>query len=259
MHEEEPFALALLAGPGDDAPRLIYADWLEERGDLDRANFLRLGTSARRRPLADDPPEIDEEPALADESDAPDPAELHRIMARIDPDWLALISRAPRAGIIWSPEDLSEFLSNASPGGRLEHIRAWRPARGPDDGSSTIGLGDQVYVIVRDEGAWQLVGRMLFHRRDYPAPTAPAPRETGRGRLLVELRGIQGSTIRADRPLPEKMGEWFSFRTRGGARWWTATGRGASYLRRYAVVELAPSTAAILDRLLLGWISPGGD
>ncbi len=32
----------VLTNPADDAPRLIYADWLEEHGDPDRADFIRL-------------------------------------------------------------------------------------------------------------------------------------------------------------------------------------------------------------------------
>jgi uncharacterized protein (TIGR02996 family) len=37
----QDFIDAILAEPGDDAPRLIYADWLEERGNP-RAEFIRL-------------------------------------------------------------------------------------------------------------------------------------------------------------------------------------------------------------------------
>jgi uncharacterized protein (TIGR02996 family) len=33
MHDEEPLLQAIRADQGDDAPWLIYADWLEERGD----------------------------------------------------------------------------------------------------------------------------------------------------------------------------------------------------------------------------------
>jgi uncharacterized protein (TIGR02996 family) len=36
------FLDAIRATPDDDAPRLIYADWLEETGDEDRAEFIRL-------------------------------------------------------------------------------------------------------------------------------------------------------------------------------------------------------------------------
>ena len=33
---------AILDEPEDDAPRLIYADWLEDNGEADRAEFIRL-------------------------------------------------------------------------------------------------------------------------------------------------------------------------------------------------------------------------
>jgi uncharacterized protein (TIGR02996 family) len=32
----------VIAEPDDDAPRLVYADWLDESGDADRAEFVRL-------------------------------------------------------------------------------------------------------------------------------------------------------------------------------------------------------------------------
>jgi uncharacterized protein (TIGR02996 family) len=37
----EPFHETILENPDDDAPRLVYADWLEERGDP-RGEFIRL-------------------------------------------------------------------------------------------------------------------------------------------------------------------------------------------------------------------------
>lgn len=44
---ESPEALELLrtilADPADDAARLVYSDWLEEHGDMDRAAFIRAG------------------------------------------------------------------------------------------------------------------------------------------------------------------------------------------------------------------------
>lgn len=42
MPPEDAFLRAILADPDDDAPRLIYADWLDENGDSDRAEFIRL-------------------------------------------------------------------------------------------------------------------------------------------------------------------------------------------------------------------------
>jgi uncharacterized protein (TIGR02996 family) len=42
-HPENPDLLAgIIANAEDDAPRLVYADWLEENGDPDRAEFIRV-------------------------------------------------------------------------------------------------------------------------------------------------------------------------------------------------------------------------
>ena len=41
MTEEEAFIQAIADKPADDTPRLIFADWLEERGDP-RAEFIRV-------------------------------------------------------------------------------------------------------------------------------------------------------------------------------------------------------------------------
>ncbi len=53
--EEEPFLRAIAEDPGDEATRLVYADWLEERGDP-LGEYLRLrcqakGLEERRRAL----------------------------------------------------------------------------------------------------------------------------------------------------------------------------------------------------------------
>src|SRR4051794_533693 len=39
---EQAFLRAICAAPDDDGPRLVYADWLDEQGDADRAEFIRL-------------------------------------------------------------------------------------------------------------------------------------------------------------------------------------------------------------------------
>jgi uncharacterized protein (TIGR02996 family) len=38
----EPFLQTVLENPADDGARLVYADWLEERGEGDRAELIRL-------------------------------------------------------------------------------------------------------------------------------------------------------------------------------------------------------------------------
>jgi uncharacterized protein (TIGR02996 family) len=42
MTHHEGFLRDIIEHPADDAPRLIYADWLEEHGDPDRAEFVRV-------------------------------------------------------------------------------------------------------------------------------------------------------------------------------------------------------------------------
>src|SRR5262245_48553832 len=41
MSEDEPFLRAILTNPDDRVSRLVYADWLDERGDP-KAEFIRL-------------------------------------------------------------------------------------------------------------------------------------------------------------------------------------------------------------------------
>jgi uncharacterized protein (TIGR02996 family) len=50
----EPFLRAICANPEDDTVRLVYADWLDENGDPDRAEFIRLQVAVPDRPPAFD-------------------------------------------------------------------------------------------------------------------------------------------------------------------------------------------------------------
>ncbi len=48
MTDADRFLATIIATPEDDAPRLVFADWLEEHGDADRAEFIRLQCSLAR-------------------------------------------------------------------------------------------------------------------------------------------------------------------------------------------------------------------
>jgi uncharacterized protein (TIGR02996 family) len=37
MSSHKAFQAEILANPDDDAPRLVYADWLEDNGEADRS------------------------------------------------------------------------------------------------------------------------------------------------------------------------------------------------------------------------------
>jgi uncharacterized protein (TIGR02996 family) len=42
MTPEDAFMAAIIESPEDDGPRLVYADWLEDHGQPERAEFIRL-------------------------------------------------------------------------------------------------------------------------------------------------------------------------------------------------------------------------
>ena len=84
MSDEDAFLRAILSNPKDDAPRLVYADWLDERGDEHssrKAHFLRLTArhlTARSRI----------ERRHWD-------TKLRFAARNLDPDWLTVVSKLP--------------------------------------------------------------------------------------------------------------------------------------------------------------------
>jgi uncharacterized protein (TIGR02996 family) len=42
MTNDDAFLLSIIQNPDDDAPRLLYADWLDERGRRETADFIRI-------------------------------------------------------------------------------------------------------------------------------------------------------------------------------------------------------------------------
>jgi uncharacterized protein (TIGR02996 family) len=67
--DDNGFIEAILESPEDDSLRLIYADWLEERGDI-RAEYLRLVHQQAQIPLR-----------------------LAQLRKQLDPAWLANVSK----------------------------------------------------------------------------------------------------------------------------------------------------------------------
>lgn len=83
MSDEDALIAAVIAHPDEDTPRLVYADWLQEHGDADRAEFIRL----QCRNSVGSPEEID-------------PADEERetvLEAENRGKWLAGLPQLPRA------------------------------------------------------------------------------------------------------------------------------------------------------------------
>lgn len=53
MTQADAFLADIRENPGDDAPRLVYADWLDDAGDPDRAAFIRAQVALARLPAGD--------------------------------------------------------------------------------------------------------------------------------------------------------------------------------------------------------------
>jgi uncharacterized protein (TIGR02996 family) len=56
MSGAEGFLSGIRAEPDDDAPRLVFADWLEDQGDAERAEFIRVQCELARPNLETGPP-----------------------------------------------------------------------------------------------------------------------------------------------------------------------------------------------------------
>src|SRR5689334_19357683 len=50
MTDADDFLAAIIDRPDDDLPRLVFADFLEESGDADRAEFIRVQCELARLP-----------------------------------------------------------------------------------------------------------------------------------------------------------------------------------------------------------------
>src|SRR5436309_530177 len=84
MTDDEAFVRAIVAAPGDDLPRLVYADWLDDRADP-RGAYLRAEVEWAGRWA----------PPSTRAGRWTMPTKLDRLAEGIDPVWLARVSRPP--------------------------------------------------------------------------------------------------------------------------------------------------------------------
>ena len=150
MNQDDAFRQAISEKPDDDAPRLVYADWLEEHGDADRAEFIRVQCRLARLP-----------------PDAAERVELERRELRLldanEGKWLGPIRREWfnrlftdfwRRGFVERVVlRLGEFLENAPAIFGSGAVRKLNLRLGPDDGPARV---EQLARCPLLERVWEL-------------------------------------------------------------------------------------------------------
>src|SRR5262249_30534184 len=108
MNQHQRFLAALKQNPFDDATRRVFADWLEEQGDRDRADFVRA-TADALRPLQDDGTDEGKARLLVRLAAR---AALRARRAQADPAWLTSIGDP---GLVGEIVESKPFFSHELP------------------------------------------------------------------------------------------------------------------------------------------------
>jgi uncharacterized protein (TIGR02996 family) len=122
MIDEAALIQVILSTPHDDAPRLIYADWLEERGDC-RGEYLRVQCQLARTWSYENQPA-----SLLARA-----AELRR---ELDPAWLALMRRCTTPP---PPVDVAQAVPELQGRAKTTVRLHPRPGHAPSDASKIGG------------------------------------------------------------------------------------------------------------------------
>jgi uncharacterized protein (TIGR02996 family) len=238
--DELAFVRAILADPADSLPRLVYADWLEDRGDP-RGEFLRLATRYRDelRDFSRDRPAI--------------LARLDELRPLLPAMWRTAFDIAGRFYLVWPRRrrdrlaalDLDEPLRVAS---MPWHVRA------------NAAPGDYLYVLTLIDGRPFLVSRM---RVVEVGPVGQYRRRLARtGYLLREefgptvMLGDEGLPIRLGPFVPDELLRTVEFHKHNGRRGRVkldADGRVHNHGSLYGGSRLTDATALRFDALFNGW------
>lgn len=108
LDQREAFLKAIFAAPDDDLPRLVFADWLDERGDAEWAERIRRechGKTAGRGFMADGRIEVSV-PLLSD------PDSFRRVAVVEHPEWYGTGHLTVNDGLIASSKPINTILNS---------------------------------------------------------------------------------------------------------------------------------------------------
>jgi uncharacterized protein (TIGR02996 family) len=206
--DDEAFVRAIVAAPADEAPRLVYADWLDERGDL-RGAYLRAELKwGRRRGYTSD--------------------EVTTLANSLDSLWVSRVSR-PRIGVCCDgvtfsdggspltiedvrlaeqrvghqfPSDYRAFLMNVN-GGRPDRNSVAQDSSDLDEMVPPLRVDDFLSAGVGDRVSREFAaGLTQANHDDWPEGLIPVARVNETGHLLLGVGGrVWGQVYRRDRSL----------------------------------------------------------
>jgi len=250
---DEAFLETIRQNPEDDAPRLVYADWLEEQSDL-RAEFLRL--------------EVQWAHGKRSQMHAPISKRMEKLRASIDLNWLAWVERANRYSVYWPASICEVFAERGEIGKPLRFL-----VGGPNffvGAYSLIALlkrrriepGDYVYPITVRQRRLHVIARMrvrevttaaaFFTARPEEAWVSIEPTD---GELLI---GEGGTIQRLDRVLPPGAVSRLQFQLRDRQRGLkhVQDGELRHSVDLQGILRLTQRSAMDFERLLAGMPFP---
>jgi uncharacterized protein (TIGR02996 family) len=241
--DETAFLRTIHDHPGDDGPRLVYADWLDERGDP-RGPWLRLEVERTGLPPADPRRAI-----LFSRLEAQRP--------QFDPGWLAQLDRADRYTVLW-PQDWCREIARLGEVGQPLHVLQGGHNQQTRFSDMKVRAGDYIYPLRVQARKVYLIARMRVSRATNPEEYLAAHpedahlvnRESCAGEVLA---GVEGTPIQFNLVVPHEILERLSFRSQKAVRKikYVVDGELTRPISLQGVFRLTAQSVRDLDALLL--------
>jgi uncharacterized protein (TIGR02996 family) len=241
--DEQAFLRAVLADPHDSLPRLVYADWLEERGDP-RGEFLRLATRLRdeERLFSRD------RPAMRDR--------LDELRPLLPVNWRTAFDFTRRFYVVWSTR-VRDQIARQPHGRPPGALRAVAPPWGYWE-NPTFTVGDYVYALTLVDGRLLLVSRMRAVRGKRLTRSAVVGHFPWERRSAI--LGDEGLPIRLGPVVPRAALEQVRFAGRKQQKYrqlrLDRDDRVQNHGALHGAYEMTPESAVLFDALLNGWVTP---